>query len=86
MVGATHLIVRASSTAPDGGVRFPSGFIVIAGAFTLGQVLSFGNLAYITDFYGNLHPLDGATPVGNELPALPLPSGHLGVDLEVLAQ
>jgi hypothetical protein len=58
---ATCLIARASSTALDGGVRFPGEFI-IAGTFTLGQVLNFGSLAYVADCYGKLCPLDRTVP------------------------
>jgi hypothetical protein len=64
---ATRLVARASGTTPDGDVCFPGEFFVIGGAFALGQVLNFGSLAYITDCYGELCPLNGATPVGNEL-------------------
>jgi hypothetical protein len=83
---ATRLVARASSTTPDGDVRFPSEFFIIAGAFTLGQVLNFGSLAYITDSYGELCPLNGAVPVSNELQVPSPPLGLLGGDLEVLAQ
>jgi hypothetical protein len=86
VVGATHLITRASGIALDDGVRFPGVFFIIAGAFALGQVLNFGSLAYIVDCFGELRLLVGATPVGNELPASPPSSGLLGADLMVLAQ
>jgi hypothetical protein len=59
---ATCLIARASSTTPDGGVRFRGEFYIIAGTFTLGQVLNFGNLAYVADCYNKLCPLDRAVP------------------------
>jgi hypothetical protein len=36
MAGATHLVVGASGTAPNGGVHFPDKFFVIASAFALG--------------------------------------------------
>jgi hypothetical protein len=85
MAGATRLIARASSTALDSGVRFPSKFSVAADAFTLGQVLNFGSLALIFDCYGELHPLHGVAPVGNEPLAMPPPPELLGADLEVLA-
>jgi hypothetical protein len=32
----------------------------------LGRVLNFGNLAYVIDCYGELCPLHGAAPAGNE--------------------
>ena len=71
MARASCLVAGASGTAPDGGVRFPGKFFIIAGAFALGQVLNFGSLAYVADSYGELRPLDGAMPVSNELPASP---------------
>jgi hypothetical protein len=83
---ATRLVARASETTPDGDVRFPSEFFIIAGAFALGQVLNFGSLAYIADCYEELCPLNGATPVGNELQVSSPPLGLLGGDLKVLAQ
>jgi hypothetical protein len=58
----------------------------MTGAITSGQVLNFEILAYITDCYDELHPLNEVPLVGNESLALPAPSGLLGVDLEVLAQ
>jgi hypothetical protein len=66
MAGATCLIARASGTALDDSVRFPDEFSVTADTFTSGQVLNFGNLAYVTDCYGELCPLHGAAPAGNE--------------------
>ena len=86
VVGATYLVAKAGSTAPDGGVRFPGELSVTAGAFASGQVLNFGSLAYVTDCYGKLCPLDRAASVGNELLASPPLPGLLGADLEVLAQ
>ena len=85
MAGATHLVVRASGTALDGGVRFPDEFFIMADAFALGQVLNFGSLTYVADCYGKLCPLHGATPVGNDPPTLPPLPGLLRSDLEVLA-
>jgi hypothetical protein len=82
---ATRLVAKASGTTPDGDVRFPSEFFIITGAFALGQVLNFGSLAYIADCYGELCPLNGAAPVGNELQVPSPPLGLLGGDLEVLA-
>ena len=73
MAGATHLVIEASSTTPDGGVRFPGEFFIIAGAFTLGQVLNFGSLAYIADCYDELHPLHWAAPTGIMPPTPPPP-------------
>ena len=72
VAGATCLIAGASNIALDGGVCFPSKFFIIADAFALGQVLNFGSLAYVAHCYGELHPLHGATSVGNEPPASPL--------------
>ena len=46
---ATRLIARASGTTPNGGVCFPGEFFIIAVAFSLGQDLNFGSLAYIID-------------------------------------
>ena len=69
---ATCLFTGASGTAPDGGVRFPSEFSVTTGTFALGQVLNFGTLTYVADCYGELCLLNGAVPVGNELPMPPL--------------
>ena len=86
MVGATRLIAVASGTALDGGVCFPSEFSIASGAFALGQVLNFGSLAYVTDCYGELCPLNGAAPVGNELSAAAPLSGLLEADHKVLAQ
>ena len=85
MAGATRLVAGASGTTPNGGVCFPGEFFIIADAFTLGQVLNFWSLAYITDCYGELCSLHRAAPVGNEPPASPPPLGLLGVDLEVQA-
>ena len=82
---ATYLITKASSVALDGGVQFPSKFSVIAGAFTSGQVFNFGNLAYVTNYYGELRPLHRATPAGSKPPVSPPPPRLLGADLEVLA-
>jgi hypothetical protein len=65
VAGATRLIARASGTTLDGGVRFPGEFFIIAGTNTLGQVLNFGSLAYVTNCYGEFYPLDGVAPVGN---------------------
>ena len=73
MAGATRLITRASSTAPDGGVRFPNEFFITASSFGPGQVLNFGTLAYVIDCYSELRSLNGAMPAGNELPAPPPP-------------
>jgi hypothetical protein len=63
---ATRLVTRASCTTIDDSVCFPGEFSVVAGAFALGQVLNFGTLAYVADFYSKLHLLHGAAPVGNE--------------------
>jgi hypothetical protein len=57
----------------------------MADAFAPGQVLNFGSLAYVADCYGELHPLDEATPIGNEPPSPLALLGPLGADLEVLA-
>jgi hypothetical protein len=85
VAGATRLVTGASDTVPDDGVRFSSEFSVTVVAFALGQVLNFGRLVYATDCYGELRPLHGAAPVGNEPPASPPPPGLLGAYLEVLA-
>ena len=85
VAGATRLVARASGTTPDGGVRFPGEFSVMAGAFALDYVLNFGSLAYVADCYDELRPLHKAAPVGNEPPASPPLLGLLGVDLKVLA-
>jgi hypothetical protein len=85
VVEATWLVAGASGTTPDGGVRFPSEFFIIAGAFTSGRVLNFGSLAYVADYYSELPPLNGAVLAGNKLPVTPPPPGLLGADLEVLA-
>jgi hypothetical protein len=82
---ATRLIIGASGTALDGGVHFPGEFSVMADAFAPGQVLNFGSLAYITDYYGELRPLHGVAPVSNEPLASPPLLRLLGADLEVLA-
>jgi hypothetical protein len=73
VAGVTRLIARAGSAAPDGGVRLPS------------RVLNFGSLAYIADYYGELHPFKEAKPMDNESLVSSPPSGHMGADLEVLA-
>jgi hypothetical protein len=83
---ATCLVIEVGGTTLDGGDRFPGEFFITVGAFVLGQVLNFGSLAYVTDCYGELHPLNEVLPVGNEPPALPTPPGLLGADLEVLAK
>jgi hypothetical protein len=49
MVEATRLVPRASGITPDDGIHFPGEFFVMAGAFSMGQVLNFGSLAYITN-------------------------------------
>ena len=85
VAGATRLVARASGTASDSSVRFPSEFFIMAGTFTLGQVLNFGSLAYVVDCYGELRLLHGATPVGSEPSASPPPPGPLRLDLKVLA-
>ena len=71
MARATCLVVGASSTTHDGGVRFPGEFFITASAFALGHVLKFGSLAYVADCYGEVCLLNGAAPVGNELSAPP---------------
>jgi hypothetical protein len=70
---ATRLVTEASGTALDGGVCFLGEFSVTAGAFALGQVLNFGRLAYIADYYGELRPLHRATSLGNEPSVSPPP-------------
>jgi hypothetical protein len=86
VAGPTRLITGASSVATDSGVRFPGESSVAVGAFALVQVLNFGSLAYIADFYSELRPLHGAAPApGNKPPVSPPPPGLLGADLEVLA-
>ena len=85
MAGATRLVAGASGTTPNGGVCFPGEFFIIAVAFSLGQDLNFGRLAYIADCYGELRPLDEATLVSNELLVSPPPPGLLGANLKVLA-
>ena len=84
MIEATCLVARASGTIPDGSIRFPDEFFVTTDAFTSGQVLNFGSLAYVADCYGALRPLNKALPASNESP--PLPPSLLGADLEVLAR
>ena len=85
VAGATRLVARAGGTAPDSGVRFPDELSVTADAFAPGQVLNFGTLAYVADYYGELCPLHRAMPADIELLTLPPPLGLLGEDLEVLA-
>ena len=51
---ATRLVAGAGGAAPDGGVRLPGEFSITADAFAPGQVLNFGRLAYIIDYYGEL--------------------------------
>ena len=53
-------------------------------AFALGQVLNFGSLAYIADYYGKLCPLHEAALVGNVPSTLPPLLGLQGADFEVL--
>jgi hypothetical protein len=86
VVGATRLVARAGGTALDSGVRFSNELSITTSAFALSQVLNFGTLAYVADCYGELHPLHGATPSGNESPTLPPLPRLLGVDPEVLAR
>jgi hypothetical protein len=57
----------------------------MADAFAPNQVLNFGSLAYIADYYSELRPLHRAAPAGNEPPAPPPLLGLLGANLEVLA-
>jgi hypothetical protein len=81
----THLVVVANGIALDINVHFPSEFSIMADAFTLGQILNFGSLAYIADYYGELHPLHGAAPANNEPPVPPPLPKLLGANLKVLA-
>ena len=85
MAGATRLIIGASDATIDGGIYFPNKFFITAGAFTLGQILNFGSLAYITDYHGELHLLNGDTPVDCVFLVLPLLLGSLRIDLKALA-
>jgi hypothetical protein len=85
LAGATYHITGASGVIPDDDVHFPIELSVITGDFTPGQVLNFGSLAYVADCHGELRPLHGAAPVGNEPPVSPPPPGLLGANLEVLA-
>ena len=57
----------------------------MAGTFTMGQVLNFGSLAYITDCYGELHLHHRAVMAGNEPPVSSPLLGPSRADLEVLA-
>jgi hypothetical protein len=75
-----------SGVALDSGIHFPSGFFIIVSAFALGQVLNFGSQAYILNCYGELHPLNEATPAGNEPLTLPSLLGLLGANLKVLTR
>ena len=86
MARATCLVIEASGTTPDGGVRFSDEFSIMAGAFTLGHVLNFGSLAYVAYCYDELRPLHGAAPVGTEPPASPTMLGLLGPDIKILAR
>jgi hypothetical protein len=86
VAGATRLVTGASGVAPGSSVRFLGEFFIIAGAFALGHVLNFGNLAYVTNSYGKLCSLIRAMSVGNEPSAPPLSPGLLGADVKVLAK
>jgi hypothetical protein len=86
VAGATHHVTGASGTAPDDGVRFLGEFSVTAGACASGQVLNFGSLAYVADYYGELHLLHRAAMVGNEPPVSSPPPRPSRADLEVLTQ
>lgn len=66
VAGATRLIVGTGGTTLEGDVYCSSEVIIIAGAFVPGQVLNFGNLTYIADCYGQLHPHKEIAPVGSE--------------------
>jgi hypothetical protein len=55
-------------------------------AFAPGQVLNFGSLAYVVDYYDELHPLKEAAPASDEPPTPPSLLGLSGADLEVLAR
>jgi hypothetical protein len=86
MARATHLVVRVGSAALQGGFHFSDEVIISIGAFVLGQVLNFGSLAYVADYYGELQPLKETPSVDNRsLASCHLPS-LLGVDLKVLAR
>ena len=65
VAGATYLLTGASGATPDSGVCFPDEFSDVASTFALGQVFNFGSLAYITDYYSELHLLHGVTPASN---------------------
>jgi hypothetical protein len=80
---ATRLIARASDASPDDGVHFHSEFLVTVIAFTLGQVLNFGSLAYITDCYSELRPLCGTMPVDYAAPALYPLTGPPGANRQI---
>jgi hypothetical protein len=79
-----HLAI-GGGTAPDNGV-LPDEFSVVAGTFAPSQVLNFGSLAYVVDYYGELYPLKELAPVDNKSLVSPSPLGLLEADLEVLAQ
>jgi hypothetical protein len=86
VAGATCLVARASGATIDGGIRFLGEFFITANAFALGQVLNFGSVAYIPDYYGELCPLDGAALMSNELPTSPPLLGLLGANLAILTR
>ena len=86
VAGATCLITGASGTTPDCGVCFPCVFFITTDAFAPGQVLNFGSLAYVTDYYTELCPLHEAVLAGNKPLVSPPLLGLLGADLEVLAR
>lgn len=68
VAGATRLIAGIGGSTLEGGVCYSSEVIIIAGVFVPGQVLNFGNLTYIADCYGQLHPHKEVTPMDSESP------------------
>jgi hypothetical protein len=63
---ATCLVTGAGGAALESSVCLPCDISIVVNAFTPGQVLNFGSLAYVADCYGELHLLKEAEPVGNE--------------------
>jgi hypothetical protein len=76
---STRLVTEA------GDVHFFDEIIIVVGAFSPGQILSFWSFAYIASYNGELHPLKETAYEDNKSLMLYPLLDHLVTDLEVLA-
>lgn len=82
----TRLVTGAGGATLEGSVCFSSEVVVAAGTFIPSQVLNFGSLAYVANFYIKLHHLKETALVDNESLASCPPSILLGADLKVFTR